>query len=98
MGVERQAAKVNWLTSLGMIVAAGTFYRVRKINKSLSSIQIKDFLVKYGFMGEPVAYQAIVTRSLSNQVGEWESIQMSRKRYSLYFKLYKWLDGDFKKQ
>lgn len=97
MGVERQTARVNWLTSLGMIVAAGTFYRARKLMKNLSAIQIKDFLVKYGFMGEPPAHNIIVSRPIKSQIGEWESIQQSRKRYSLLFKMYKLLEKSSKK-
>lgn len=66
MGVERQAAKINWLTSLGMIVAAGTFYRVRNMSKSLSSIQIKDFLINHGFMSQQSHHNLIVGRPLKH--------------------------------
>jgi hypothetical protein len=75
MGVERQTAKVNWLTSIGMVVAAGTFYRARKMMKNVSAIQIKDFMIKHGFMGEPPAHKIIVSRPIKDQIGEWESIQ-----------------------
>jgi hypothetical protein len=97
MGVERQTAKVNWLTSLGMIVAAGTFYQARKLSKNLSALQIKDFLIKYGFMNAPPSHKIIVPKSIKNQVGEWESILESRKKYAFYFKLFRWLDKNSKK-
>jgi hypothetical protein len=71
MGVERQTAKVNWLTSLGMIVLAGTFYRARKLTTNLSGIQIKALLIRYGLMGEPPAHKTIVGKPLKNQIGEW---------------------------
>lgn len=71
MGVERQTAKVNWLTSLGMIVLAGTFYRARKLTKNLSGIQIKEILIRHGLMGGPPAHKIIVGRPIKNQVGEW---------------------------
>ncbi len=32
MGVQRKATQVNWLISFGMIILAGTLYRVRKVN------------------------------------------------------------------
>lgn len=69
MGVERQTAKVNWITSLAMIVAAGTFYRARKMTKHLSSLQIKEFMIKYGFMPNPHTHHNIVGRPLKNQIG-----------------------------
>lgn len=48
MGVERQGAKVNWLTSLAMIVMAGTFYRIRNITKSFTALKLKEILIKVG--------------------------------------------------
>jgi hypothetical protein len=71
MGVERQTAKVNWLSSLAMIVTAGTLYRVRNLTKSLSATQIKDILAKYGFMNSAGKYSAIVGQQVKGKVGEW---------------------------
>lgn len=42
MGVERQTAKINWITSLTMVVMAGTFYRLRNVMKKLTQMQVKD--------------------------------------------------------
>jgi hypothetical protein len=50
MGVERQTAKVNWITSLGMIVMAGTFYRLRGVLKRLQGVQVRDLLVRSGML------------------------------------------------
>lgn len=38
MGVERQGAKVNWLSSFAMIVMAGTFYRMRGVFRKISKV------------------------------------------------------------
>ena len=50
MGVERQTAKVNWITSLAMIVMAGTFYRLRGVAKKLSVVQVRDLMVRAGML------------------------------------------------
>jgi hypothetical protein len=89
MGVERQTAKLNWLTSLGMIVMAGTLYRVRKVTKHLSSSRVKDLMIRYGFISEPVNHNIIVGRPINTQTGEWENIESSRRKYALLYSAYK---------
>jgi hypothetical protein len=69
MGVERQTAKVNWLTSLAMIVTAGTFYRSRKLLKEISATQISDLLVRYGLMNETKHSMNIIGKPVKKQVG-----------------------------
>jgi hypothetical protein len=41
MGVERQGAKLNWITSFAMIILAGTIYRFKNINKKISKVQMR---------------------------------------------------------
>jgi hypothetical protein len=91
MGVERQTAKLNWLTSFGMIVMAGTLYRVRKVTKHMSSSRVKDLMIKYGFVAEPTNHNIIVGRPINTQAGEWEIIESSRKKYALLYSAYKFL-------
>lgn len=71
MGVERQTAKMNWLASMGMIVMAGTLYRMRNLTKSLNSRQIKDILEKYGLMSGGIKHRSIVGLQPKGLVGEW---------------------------
>ena len=52
MGVERQGAKINWFTSLALVVMAGTFYRLRNIFGKVSKIQIKELRAKAGLIYE----------------------------------------------
>ena len=60
MGVERQTAKMNWISSFGMIVLAGTLFRINKLKANVSKTQVKDMLVKYGLINKPVKCKMIV--------------------------------------
>lgn len=53
MGVERQNAKINWITSLTMVVIAGTFYRLRNVMKKLTQMQVKDLREMTGHIYQP---------------------------------------------
>lgn len=53
MGVERQTAKINWITSLAMIVMAGTFYRLRNVIKNISKWTVKDIRTMAGQIYQP---------------------------------------------
>lgn len=64
MGVERQTIKINWITSLGLVVLAGSFYRFRKIIHNLTSAQVRNILIKYGFHNIPRDTQLFVGRPL----------------------------------
>ena len=35
MGVSRKFPKINWLSSFGLIIVAGTIYRFSKLNQRL---------------------------------------------------------------
>ena len=48
MGVQRKPMEVNWLASFGMIILAGTLYRVRNVNAVLFKAQMKDIMQKLG--------------------------------------------------
>lgn len=48
MGVQRKPAQVNWLASFGLIILAGTLYRVRKVNSVLFKTQMKDIMHRLG--------------------------------------------------
>lgn len=67
--MERQTAKMNWLASMGMIVMAGTLYRMRSLTKSLNSRQIKEILEKYGLMNGAVKNKSIVGMQPKGIVG-----------------------------
>ncbi len=54
MGVERQSAKVNWITSFAMIVAAGTLFRAKRMMKHISNTQIRDLLIRFGLINRPI--------------------------------------------
>ena len=42
MGIARKVPKINWLSSFGLIILAGTLYRVSKINRKIMEVQIKN--------------------------------------------------------
>lgn len=44
MGVQRKAAQVNWLASFGLIILAGTLYRLRKFNNAIFKTQMSDIM------------------------------------------------------
>jgi hypothetical protein len=48
MGIERKNPNINWFASFGLIILAGTFYRFRKINKTLMQAKIKDLMDNSG--------------------------------------------------
>ena len=48
MGVQRKPMQVNWLASFGLIILAGTLYRVRKVNSFLFKAQMKEVMAKLG--------------------------------------------------
>ena len=50
MGVERQGARINWLSSIAMIVMAGTAYRMRNVFKKIGNITVRDMKEKAGLM------------------------------------------------
>ena len=55
MGVERQAAKVNWLTSMAMIVMAGTVFRMGKWMGKINKVKISELQERAGLIlkGKP---------------------------------------------
>ena len=38
MGIARKVPKINWLSSFGLIIVAGTLYRVSKINRKIMEV------------------------------------------------------------
>ena len=44
MGVQRKTAQVNWIASFGLIILAGTLYRLRKINNVIFKAQISEIM------------------------------------------------------
>lgn len=48
---------------------AGAFYRVKNMSKNLSLIQIKDVLIKYGYMNPPLKKRSIVGDKLKGEIG-----------------------------
>lgn len=38
MGIARKVPKINWLSSFGLILVAGTLYRVSKINRKIMEV------------------------------------------------------------
>lgn len=50
MGVQRKSVQVNWLASFGLIILAGTFYRVRKVNNKIFKTKMNDLMQKLGLM------------------------------------------------
>lgn len=71
MGVERQTAKMNWISSFGMIVAAGTLFRIKRIMKSVSKTQVKDIMERYGFTNSQVKENVIVRQKIKEEIGYW---------------------------
>lgn len=48
MGVQRKAAQVNWIASFGLIILAGTFFRLRKFNNAIFKTKMTDIMEKMG--------------------------------------------------
>jgi hypothetical protein len=72
MGVQRKPIEVNWLASFGMIVLAGTLYRVRKVNGVLFKAQMKDIMQKLGLRLFNAEKPSILNDQISLKRGEWE--------------------------
>lgn len=99
MGVERQGAKVNWITSFALIVMAGTFYRMRNFLQNMSKYQIKDLREKAGQIYH--AHQqvpSILPLKTKPGTGEWESVLQHRQQYKLLHRLYTWSEGSFRRK
>ena len=71
MGVERQAAKINWLTSLAMIVTAGTLFRFSRLFSKFKKVTVKEMKEKAGLMYGAKVQRGIVPRPVSQKPGEW---------------------------
>ncbi len=72
MGVQRKPIEVNWLTSFGMIILAGTLYRVRKVNGVLFKAQMKDIMQKLGLRLFNAEKPSILNDQIPLKRGEWE--------------------------
>ena len=48
MGIPRKIPKLNWLTSFGLIIVAGTFYRLSSLNRRLMRTQLNDIWESMG--------------------------------------------------
>jgi hypothetical protein len=58
------------MTSLAMIVMAGTFYRLRNVTKYLSKTQINDLMIKMGFQhSAKQEMPSIIPRPLNKSPG-----------------------------
>lgn len=67
MGVERQGAKVNWLSSIAMIVMAGTAFRMRNMFKKIGNVKVNDVKEKIGLMYRgPPQQKSIVPKPVSS--------------------------------
>jgi hypothetical protein len=99
MGVERQTAKVNWITSLAMVVMAGTFYRFRNLLRIASKWQVKDLREKAGHLYERKQdLPSILPHSPKTDRGAWERVLQHRNQYRLFSKLYTWSCGSFRRK
>ena len=71
MGVERQAAKINWITSLAMIVTAGTVFRVTGLFSKFKKISVKEMKERAGLMYGAKVQKGIVPLPVSAKPGHW---------------------------
>lgn len=71
MGVQRQPAQVNWLASFGLIILAGTFYRLRKVNQVLLKSQVKEIMEKIGLRLNRSLKATILHENIQYKKGEW---------------------------
>jgi hypothetical protein len=44
MGVQRKTAQINWIASFGLIILAGTLYRLRKFNNAIFKTQMTEIM------------------------------------------------------
>lgn len=98
MGVERQGAKINWLTSLALVVAAGTFYRLRNLTQLLSRTQVKDLMIKLGLLHPPRLHQtAILPRPPTTSIGNWQRTRNNRVAYGYFYRIWKLSEGNIRR-
>ncbi len=71
MGVQRKPIQVNWLASFGMIILAGTLYRVRKVNTVLFRAQMKDIMQKLGLRLYNPQKPSILNSYIPFKKGKW---------------------------
>lgn len=48
MGIERKNPKLNWIGSFGLIILAGTLYRVSRVQKKFLQTEVASILSKLG--------------------------------------------------
>lgn len=72
MGVERQTAKINWMSSVAMVVIAGTFYRLRNSMKTISKWTVKDLRARAGQLYQRKhELQTILPHATKTDPGYW---------------------------
>jgi len=72
MGVERQGAKVNWLSSIAMVVAAGTAFRMRNTFRKIGNIKVSELKERAGLLYRgPPQQPSIVPKPVNTQPGKW---------------------------
>jgi hypothetical protein len=71
MGVQRKPMEVNWLGSFGMIILAGTLYRVRNVNAVLFKAQMKDIMQKLGLRVYNPQKPSILNEQIPLKRGKW---------------------------
>jgi hypothetical protein len=98
MGVERQAAKINWITSLAMIVAGGTLFRLRNVARQLSKLHVRELRERAGqiYAGKP-RQPCIVPPPPSTVPGKWEKTLAYRQQYRWLARLYTASEGSFRR-
>ena len=72
MGVQRKPMEVNWLASFGLVILAGTLYRVRKVNGVLFKAQMKDIMHNLGLRLNSSVKPTILNEQFPSKRGEWE--------------------------
>ena len=48
MGVERKNPKLNWIGSFGLIILAGSLYRLKGVNSKIMKTEISEIMKKMG--------------------------------------------------
>jgi hypothetical protein len=84
MGVQRKPVQINWLASFGLVVLAGCFYRISKMNHTIFKAQLQDISSRIGlteFLHPSKQILPDTSNSSIYKKGEWEFILQNKNHY-----------------
>ncbi len=93
MGVQRQGAKINWMVSLSLIVAAGNLYRLKRLMRKTLNHDLSTLLKQFSIFDFQVSNNKKYNFSIEPSISEAEkfNLQRSSEQYRMQASIFRWM-------